>query len=162
MENNTILITESNEPLTIKVKYLNDKVTRLKKINVGDWIDLYAAEEVVLFKNDFKLVNLGVAMELPKGYEAILAPRSSTFKNWGCIQTNSIGVIDETYCGDEDWWKIPLYCLSVKTNWDCTIIRAGDKIAQFRIIKHMPNVNIEEVETLGNKSRGGFGTTGTK
>ena len=158
---NVEFTNENKEILTIKVKYLNDAVPRLKKINVGDWIDLYAAEETVIIKNDFKLVHLGVAIQLPKGYEAILAPRSSTFKNWGCIQTNSIGIIDETYCGDEDWWRLPLYCLKPNKSY-ATIINAGDKIAQFRIIKHMPEVQLEEVKTLGNKSRGGFGSTGTK
>lgn len=162
MENITRNTTGFNGILELKVKYLNENVPRLKKISVGDWIDLYAAKETVIFKNTFKYVHLGVAIELPRGYEAILAPRSSTFKNWGCIQTNSIGVIDESYCGDDDWWKIPLYCLSTKNNSECTIIKAGDKIAQFRIIEHMPAIKIKEVETLGNVSRGGFGSTGTK
>lgn len=159
---NVKFVNENKEDLTIKVKYLNDQVTKLKKISVGDWIDLYAAKETIIFKNTFKYVHLGVAMELPKGYEAILAPRSSTFKNWGCIQTNSIGVIDETYCGDDDWWKIPLFCLCPKNHGECVVIKPGDKIAQFRIIKHMPDVAIQEVEVLGNESRGGFGSTGTK
>lgn len=160
-----------NEELNIKIKYLNDEIPRLNKITKGDWIDLYAAEDIIINKNEFKLINLGVAMQLPEGYEAQLLPRSSTFKNWGIIMTNSIGIIDETYCGDNDYWKFPAYCLVPNTpngrlteasSEGYTKISKGDKIAQFRIIEHMPGVSFEEVDSLNNKDRGGFGTTGTK
>lgn len=150
------------EKLNIKIKYLNEEVPRLNKITKGDWIDLYAAEDVIINKNEFKLINLGIAMQLPKGYEAHLLPRSSTFKNWGIIMTNSMGVIDETYCGDNDYWRFPAYCLIPNSSERYTKINKGDKIAQFRIVEHMPVVCFEEVDSLNNKDRGGFGTTGIK
>ncbi len=116
-----------------------------------------------------KMVPLGFALELPEGWEGHLAPRSSTFKTWGIIQTNSVGVVDDTYIGDNDQWHMPVYCLQgkdiksengeeVKGTW----IRKGDKIGQFRIMEVMPEIEFEEVESFGNKDRGGFGTTGTK
>ena len=103
---------------------------------------------------EFRLIPLGVAMALPQGYEAHIAPRSSTFRNYGILQTNSVGVVDESYCGDEDEWKLPVYATR-----DCHIER-NDRIAQFRIVEHQPAIRFEECETLGNASRGGFGSTG--
>ena len=140
---------------TIKIKYLND-VERIKKIEKGDWIDLRCAskEDIVLKAGEFKLIPLGVAMELPKGYEAHVVPRSSTYKHFGVIQTNHCGIIDETYCGDNDWWFLPVFALRD------TVIRFNDRICQFRIVKKMPPVNIIEVDTLGNADRGGHGSTG--
>ena len=116
-----------------------------------------------------KVELLGFALELPEGWEGHLAPRSSTFKTWGIIQTNSVGVVDDTYIGDNDQWHMPVYCLQgkdiesengeeVKGTW----IRKGDKIGQFRIMEVMPEIEFEEVESFGNKDRGGFGTTGRK
>ena len=140
----------------IKIKYLNDSIERVSKIEKGDWIDLRSAEDVELKQGDFKLIPLGVAMELPKGYEAHVVPRSSTFKKWGIIQTNHMGVIDESYCGDEDWWFMPILAMRD------TKIEKGDRVCQFRIEKKMPKVKFETVEVLGNKNRGGHGSTGSK
>ena len=138
----------------IKIKYFDNELQRIEKIDKGDWIDLRAAEDVVMDKGDFKLISLGIAMKLPEGYEAHIVPRSSTFKNFGIIQTNHCGVIDESYCGDEDVWKFP--ALAMRS----TIIRKGDRICQFRIMQKMPPVRFEEVEKLETTSRGGFGSTG--
>ena len=140
---------------TIKIKYLTDKIDKIKKIAVGDWIDLRAAEDVVLKAGEFKLIPLGVAMQLPKGYEGHVVPRSSTFKKWGIIQTNHHAVIDESYCGDQDQWFYPAYALRD------TVIHTNDRICQFRIMKKQPVIEFEEVEELGNENRGGIGSTGT-
>ena len=143
------------EKETIKIKYHSSEIEKLTYIaGKSDWIDLRAAEEVELKKGDFRLIKLGVSLQLPKGYEAIIVPRSSTFKNFGIIQTNHMGVIDETYCGDEDEWMMPV--LAVRD----TAIHVNDRICQFRIQKHQPQITFEEVEVLGNANRGGFGTTG--
>lgn len=139
----------------IRIKYFTDQIERLKYIDgKSDWIDLRASETVELKKGEFALIPLGVAMELPKGYEAHIVPRSSTFKNYGIIQTNSCGVVDCTYCGDEDMWRMPVYAVRD------TVISKNDRICQFRIFENMPAVQFEETETLGNENRGGFGTTG--
>lgn len=139
---------------TIKVKYHDPDLPKITEIEKGDWIDLRAAERVCLFKGDYRSINLGVSIEVPEGYEALLVPRSSTFKNWGIIQTNAIGIIDESYCGDDDVWMMPVYATRE------AIIEKGDRICQFRIIKHQPDLDIKEVESLGNDNRGGFGTSG--
>ncbi|MBC1456678.1 dUTP diphosphatase [Listeria newyorkensis] len=142
--------------MEIKVKYATDQDARLNKIEQGDWIDLHANEEVRLAAGDYKLIELGVAMELPKGYEAHVVPRSSTYKHFGIIQSNSMGVIDESYCGENDFWKFPAIAMRD------TVIEKGDRICQFRIMAKMPEVKITEVTTLGNTDRGGFGSTGKK
>lgn len=139
---------------SIKIKYNSQIIERIKKVNIGDWIDLRAAETVTLKAGEFKLIPLGIAMELPKGYEAHVVPRSSTFKNFGLIQTNGMGIIDETYCGDNDWWFMPTYALRD------TKIEVNDRICQFRIIKHQPEIIFTEVEKLENNDRGGHGSTG--
>ena len=140
---------------TIKIKYHTDEIEKLRYIDgKSDWIDLRAAEDVELKAGEFKLISLGVSMELPKGYEAYIVPRSSTFKNFGIIQTNHHAIIDETYCGDNDIWKYPAYALRD------TIIHKNDRICQFRIEKHQPTIEFEEVEHLEGKERGGFGTSG--
>lgn len=142
--------------MKIKIKYLNDSITHLEKIEKGDWIDLRSAEDVELKQGEHKLIHLGVAMQLPKRYEAHIVPRSSTFKKWGIIQTNHMGVIDNTYCGDDDWWFMSVYATrDVK-------IEKNDRICQFRIEKKMPKVKFETVEVLGNENRGGHGSTGSK
>ncbi|AOY54237.1 deoxyuridine 5'-triphosphate nucleotidohydrolase [Clostridium perfringens] len=154
--------------MIIRIKYF-DNATKLKKITKGNWIDVYANKDVFVKCGERKMVPLGFALELPEGWEGHLAPRSSTFKTWGIIQTNSVGVVDDTYIGDNDQWHMPVYCLQgkdiesengeeVKGTW----IRKGDKIGQFRIMEVMPEIEFEEVESFGNKDRGGFGTTGTK
>ncbi len=140
---------------TIRIKYFTDRIEKLTYIeNKSDWIDLRAAEHVTLKKGEFALIPLGVAMELPKGYEAHVVPRSSTFKNFGIIQTNHMGVIDESYCGDEDQWFMPAYAVRD------TEIEIGDRICQFRIMKHQPTICFEETDTLDRPNRGGFGSTG--
>ena len=141
---------------TIKIKYHNKNIDKIEKIDTGDWIDLRAAETVELKADEFKLISLGISMQLPEGYEAHLVPRSSTFKNYGIIQTNHQGVIDESYCGDNDVWKFPAYAMRD------TVITENDKICQFRIVEKMPSIEFEEVDTLNNTDRGGFGSTGIK
>ena len=142
---------------TIKIKYFTDKIEKLTYIDgKSDWIDLRAAEDVVMKKGEFKLIPLGVAMELPRGYEAHVVPRSSTYKNFGIIQTNHQGVIDCSYCGDNDVWLFP--ALAMRD----TVIHKGDRICQIRIMEHQPNFNFVEVETMNCEDRGGIGSTGTK
>lgn len=139
---------------TIKIKYLSDDIEKLNKISVGDWIDLRCAKETILKAGEFALIPLGVAMQLPKGYDALVVPRSSTFKHFGIIQTNSMGVIDESYRGDNDQWHFPAYAMRD------TVIHVNDRICQFRIVKHQPEIEFQKVEALGNLDRGGIGSTG--
>ena len=140
---------------TIRIRYFSDEITRLTYIDgKSDWIDLRAAEEVSLKKGEWALIPLGVAMELPKGYEAHIVPRSSTYKNFGIIQTNHMGVIDHSYCGNNDQWYFP--ALAVRD----TMIRVNDRICQFRIMKNQPRIRFEEVSSLEGEDRGGFGSTG--
>lgn len=139
----------------IKIKYFTDKIDKLAYIDgKSDWIDLRASEEVTLKQGEFALVPLGVAMELPKGYEAHIVPRSSTYKNFGVIQANHCGVVDGSYCGDNDMWRMPVIAIRD------TQIHVNDRICQFRIMKNQPEILFEEVEHLEGKDRGGFGTTG--
>ena len=128
--------------LKLKVKYFDKEIEKIKKINKGDWIDLRSA--------------LGVGMVLPEGYEAHIAPRSSTFKNWKILQVNSVGIVDNSYSGDTDQWMMPVFAT------EDTEIKKNDRICQFRIIEKMPELEIEEVEHLNDKSRGGFGSTGQR
>ena len=139
---------------TIKIRYTEPDLIKLEKIQKGCWIDLRAAEDVMLDKGDFALISLGIAMELPVGYEAILASRSSTFKNYGLLQSNGIGVVDESYCGDDDVLMMPVFATRD------THISVNDRICQFRIFKHQPEIVFEEKDHLGTESRGGFGSTG--
>ena len=139
----------------IKIQYKDETIERLKYIDgKSDWIDLRAAERIELKQGEFKLIPLGVAMQLPKGYEAHIVPRSSTYKNFGIIQTNHTGIVDETYCGPNDWWYMPAYALRD------TVIEKNDRICQFRIQKHQPEVIFEEVDALTGQDRGGIGSTG--
>lgn len=138
----------------IRIKYFTEEIDKVEKIVKGDWIDLRAASKVELKAGEFKLIPLGVAMQLPKGFEAHIVPRSSTYKNFGVIQTNSMGVVDETYCGDNDQWFFPAYALRD------TIIEVNDRICQFRIMEHQPEIEFEVVKDLGNEDRGGIGSTG--
>ena len=141
--------------MKLQIKYHNEEIEKIKKIDKGDWIDLRAAEKVELKQGDFALISLGVSMKLPDGYEAHLAPRSSTFKTWGIIQTNSIGIVDNSYSGNNDIWKMPVYATRD------TVINVNDRICQFRIMPKMPVVDVEEVDNLEGPDRGGFGSTGT-
>lgn len=140
---------------TIKIKYHND-IRPLELLDNGDWIDLRAAEDVNLEKGDFRLISLGVSMKLPEGYEAHIVPRSSTFKHWGIIQANHMGVIDNSYCGDNDIWKFP----AIATR--DAVIYKNDRICQFRIMKKQPCVRFDTVEHLNGPDRGGFGSSGRK
>lgn len=143
------------ETKTIKIKYFTDKIERLTYIDgKSDWIDLRAAADVELKRGEFKLIPLGVAMELPKGYEAHIVPRSSTFKNFGVIQANSCGIVDWSYHGDNDQYFFP--ALAVRD----TVIHVNDRICQFRIVENQPKIVFEEVAHLSEDNRGGFGTTG--
>ena len=139
----------------IKVKYFTDDMEELCYVaGKSDWIDLRAAEEVTLKAGDFRLIPLGVAIALPVGYEAHIVPRSSTFKNYGILQTNSMGVVDYSYRGDNDQWRMPVYATR-----DVTIAR-GARICQFRIMRNQPELVFTRVEQLDSPDRGGFGSTG--
>lgn len=145
-----------NKTETIKIKYFDNEITKIEKINKGDWIDLRSAEYVEMKAGEYRLIPLGIGMILPEGYEAHVVPRSSTFKNFGIIQTNHCGVIDESYCGDNDQWCFPAYALRD------TIIHKNDRICQFRIVTKQPTVEFKIVDHLKETNRGGFGSTGTK
>ena len=141
----------------IKIKYFTDKIDKLRYIDSkSDWIDLRASEEKKKKKGEFKLIPLGIAMELPKGYEAHVVPRSSTFKNFGLIMTNSVGIIDNSYCGDDDMWHFP--ALAIRD----TEIHKNDRICQFRIMRNQPEIVFHEVKKLEGNDRGGFGSTGKR
>lgn len=140
----------------IKIKFKDPKVyEEFNHIKVGDWIDLRTNDVVTLKKGQFRKVDLGVAMELPVGYEALLVPRSSTFKNYGVLQANSMAVIDNSFCGDDDYWSF-----LVLATEDVTIPK-GARICQFRIMKNQPQIDFKVVDKLGNENRGGMGSTGT-
>lgn len=139
--------------MIIKIKY-HVPIEKLSMIEMGDWCDLRAAETVEIKQFESRLFSLGVSMELPEGYEAHIAPRSSTFSKWGVLLTNSVGVVDESYRGDNDVWKVNFYATRD------TIINFNDRILQFRIIPKQPKLTFEEVEFLGFADRGAFGSTG--
>lgn len=141
--------------MTLKIKYFRDDITPIKAdVEISDWIDLRIAESITLHKGEFKLLPLGIAMELPDGYEAHVVPRSSTFNNYGIIQTNSIGIIDNSYCGDDDQWFMPVLATREIT------IPKDSRICQFRIFERQPRISFEIVDKLGNDNRGGHGSTG--
>lgn len=160
---------EGENKMKLRIKYF-EGATKLEKIGKGNWIDVYSNKDVFVPVGERAMIPLGFALELPKGWEGHLAPRSSTFKTWGIIQTNHVGIVDDTYIGDGDMWHMPVYCLQPKNyknlkEGDKTRgawIRKGDKIGQFRIMEVMPELEFEEVESFGNQDRGGFGTTGSK
>lgn len=141
--------------MTIKIKY-HAPIEKIERIKQGDWIDLRAAEDVTLKAGDWKLVSLGISVQLPRGFEAHIVPRSSTFKQWGILQTNSMGVVDESYAGEDDIWRMSVYAVRD------TEIKLNDRICQFRIMEKMPPVTFEEVDFMGADSRGGFGSTGAR
>ena len=139
----------------IKIRYFSDEIERLRYIDgKSDWIDLRCAERTELQAGEFRLIPLGVAMELPEGYEAHVVPRSSTFKTWGLLQANSIGIVDRSYCGDNDQWRLPVYATRD------TVIEVNDRICQFRIMENQPKLEFLECEHLSGPDRGGFGSTG--
>ena len=139
--------------MKIKVKYHTD-ILPLEMNEKGDWVDLRAAEDMKLWGGYYYYIPLGISVELPEGYEAHVAPRSSTFKNWGIIQTNSVGIIDNSYCGDNDIWMMPVYATRF------TEIKKNDRVCQFRIVEKQPHLEFETVDHLDNDDRGGFGITG--
>lgn len=142
--------------LNIDILYHNPDLIPIKIVENGDWIDLRAAEEYHLYPNQFILINLGISMKLPENYEAHIVPRSSTFKTWGLIQTNGVGIIDSSYCGENDIWMMPVYSTKI------THIYVNDRICQFRLVEKMPrNINFNAVDNLNTEDRGGFGSTGT-
>lgn len=152
-------MADNNEPLKIYVRYhdngVGEPLQKIEKITIGDWIDLRAAEDVHLFGGSDILIPLGVSMKLPEGYEAHIVPRSSTYLKYKIMQTNAMGIIDNSYSGDDDIWMMPVLA------FDETTIHKNDRICQFRIVKRMPEVELIEVEELGGENRGGFGSTGT-
>jgi dUTP pyrophosphatase len=141
--------------MTIQIKY-HAPIEKIGRIEQGDWIDLRAAEDVTLKAGESRLISLGISMRLPAGYEAHIVPRSSTFSRWGILQTNSMGVVDESYAGENDIWRMPVYAVRD------TEIRRNDRICQFRIVEKMPPVALEEVDGMERESRGGFGSTGAR
>ena len=157
--------------MNIKVKYFNENLEKIEKIEKGDWVDLRACTlkdlttkkiyplelcGIMYEPGDAFLIGLGVAMQLPEGYEAHIAPRGSTFKNFQLLQTNSVGVVDESYCGDGDEWFMPVFAINDGQ------INFNDRVCQFRIMEKMPEVTFEEVECLEGADRGGLGSTGIK
>ena len=140
----------------IDIKYFDEEITKIEKIELGDCIDLRSSVDIDLKKGEFKLIPLGIAMKLPKGYEAHVYPRSSTFKNYKILQVNSVGIIDCSYCGDNDEWKFPAYAT------EDTHIGKNDRICQFRIVKNQPKIKFNIVEKLLGKDREGFGSSGVK
>lgn len=142
--------------LEIKVKYHSAEAGEIKRIQGGDWIDLRAAERVEMEAGEYRIISLGVSMKLPDGYEAHVVPRSSTFRRWGILMVNSMGIIDNSYCGERDVWGFPALAMRK------TVIEAGDRICQFRIVKQMEQIELTETESMAGESRGGFGSTGVK
>lgn len=142
--------------MVIKVKYFEPDLEPIQKISVGDWVDLRAAETVTLYEGRMRIIRLGVGMILPEGYEAHIVPRSSTPSRFGIVCANSMGVIDNSYSGDNDEWRFP--AIAIRD----TIIHKGDRIAQFRIVKNQPPIEFETVEHLNETSRGGIGSTGVR
>ncbi len=142
--------------MEILIKYHNPELQPLEALIIGDWIDLRAAERVELKQGQFFMISLGVSMKLPEGYEAHIAPRSSSFKKWGSLQVNSVGVIDNSYSGTNDIWMLPVYATRD------AVVEMNDRICQFRIMERMPRVTFRAVDTLDHADRGGFGSTGVK
>lgn len=153
-EDNIFNNNNDDETEKVKIKYFDNEIDKIEKISKGDWIDLRSAETVHLKKGEFHLIPLGVGMKLPEGYEAHVVPRSSTYKNFKVIQTNHIGIIDNSYSGDSDQWMMPVIAM------EDTTINKNDRICQFRINEIQPEIEFEVVEHLDDVSRGGFGSTG--
>ena len=147
---------KKDRAMEIKIKYHNSELEKLRSLTIGDWIDLRAAERVELKAGEFRLISLGVSMKLPEGYEAHIAPRSSSFAKWGFLQVNSVGVVDNSYAGTNDIWKLPVYATRD------AVIEVNDRICQFRIMERMPQIIFTEVDALDDADRGGFGSTGVR
>ena len=142
--------------MEILIKYHNPELESVQSLRIGDWIDLRSAEHVELKAGEFRLISLGVSMKLPEGYEAHIAPRSSSFSKWGFLQVNSVGVVDNSYSGTNDIWRLPVYATRD------AVIEVNDRICQFRIMEKMPQVTFREVDVLDETDRGGFGSTGVR
>lgn len=142
--------------MEIKIKYHSKNPIELEMIDKGNWIDMRASKGYKFKKGDFALIDLGVSMQLPEGYEGHLAPRSSTFKKWGLIQTNGTGIVDTSYCSDKDVWMMPVYATRD------TQIYEGDRVCQFRIMPVQSHIEFKKVDHLDNPERGGFGSTGVR
>ena len=143
--------------MEIKIKY-SDGMEEIVQAHEGEWYDLRAAENVMMWRGDYRIISLGVAIELPEGYEAIIAPRSSTFDRYGIIMVNGIGVIDHSYCGNDDVWRFP----AIKLYGDSVRIHKNDRIAQFRIVPCQPKCDLVRVDALIGENRGGYGSTGVR
>lgn len=137
----------------LKVKYHAD-IDHIQQVDGSDWIDLRSAEDVYLEEGQYKRINLGISMQLPDGYEAHILPRSSTFERYGILLVNGMGIIDNSYCGDNDIWAFPAHATRE------TFIPKNARICQFRIVQSQPNLAIQTVEVLGNADRKGFGHSG--
>ena len=143
--------------LQLKVLYLEADLPPLAYVEgKSDWIDLRAARDVSFEAGEFQLIPLGIAVQLPEGYEAHVAPRSSTFKNFGLIQVNSVGVVDSSYCGDGDEWFVPMLATRPVT------VHKGDRICQFRVMANQPPLAFIPVAHLAGDDRGGFGSPGVR
>ena len=141
--------------MELRVKYHTNGIKPLEQVDGSDWIDLRTANEERLDAGDFKLLSLGVSIQLPPNCEGVIIPRSSTFKKWGILQANSCGLIDESYCGDNDVWMFPAMAT------EDIVIPANTRLCQFRVQKKMGTVEFKTVDQLNNEDRGGFGSTGT-
>lgn len=139
----------------LKIKYHVKELEKLRYIDgKSDWIDLRVAENVSMKQGEYRLISMGISVEIPKGYEMLIVPRSSAYKNFGILQTNAMGVVDESFCGDNDIIHMPILAMRD------TEIHINDRIGQFRLMPHQPEVHFIEVDHLDNENRGGFGTTG--
>lgn len=151
--------------MNIYIKKHNPKLIMPEQVAGSDWIDLRAAEDIWIPEGEFALIDLGVSIDMPYGYEAHVIPRSSLFKNFGLIQTNSMGLIDNSYCSDNDRWKFPAYCLQGRDFIDGrkgTMVHLNDRICQFRVVENQPSITFREVDSLSGVTRGGFGSTGVQ
>lgn len=139
----------------LKIKYHVKELEKLRYIDgKSDWIDLRVAENVSMKQGEYRLISMGISVEIPKGYEMLIVPRSSAYKNFGILQTNAMGVVDESFCGDNDIIHMPILAMRD------TEIHINDRIGQFRLMLHQPEVHFIEVDHLDNEDRGGLGTTG--
>ena len=129
----------------LKIKYHVKELEKLRYIDgKSDWIDLRVAENVSMKQGEYRLISMGISVEIPKGYEMLIVPRSSAYKNFGILQTNAMGVVDESFCGDNDIIHMPILAMRD------TEIHINDRIGQFRLMPHQPEVHFIEVDHLDN------------
>ena len=169
---NPMVISAEEPTLQAEIKYL-EGARELTKISKGDLIDLYAYEDVFVPYMGQTLISLGFSLKLPKGYMAKLYPRSSTFKTWGLIQTNHVGIIDNSYCGNNDIYMYPVQCTMAKqiekvminghkVTISGTWVKKGDKICQMEVCEVPPTIEFNKVDDLQTEDRGGFGSTSSR